>query len=430
VGVVNVLDAHWVAEQLAAHGRPLGLTEVHGAVLLDGRITHPQRPDSPRCRAWATYEVSDGSRAEVAPRIVYLKAFPGGSSEEEFHHLSPGQREGAVHLREAGLIAWPFPWDPAMPSLRLLCDRDVVAAHLPGDRLDRGDITRATGMSHRAVRYQPETSAVIEYRLGEAPEATTVYGKTYARRWGKELDHRQNELWRRGFPDSPLRVARPLGADEDLNVVWTLGVGGPSLLDSLPQIDVGRTAGAIADAVGALHGSGVPLRDRVTRQQCAAEADKKLRKISTVSPEHGRELARLCQPALDTARDEAPGPAVAAHGDLHADQILLSADGPVLLDLDSMVHAEPELDFAEMIVDVCMRNPPGNVVVSDFCTTLLESYSSHTTPLHGGALAFYANAEFVNRCYRRLRLPSPDWRNALGRDLQQHRCVSGTLRCV
>ena len=63
----DLADAAWVGDILSRHAESLGVTgEVAATRLVDVRLTNPHRPESWRCRGWATYVV----------------ALHGGSSEE------------------------------------------------------------------------------------------------------------------------------------------------------------------------------------------------------------------------------------------------------------------------------------------------------------------------------------------------------------
>ena len=69
------------------------------------------------------------------------------------------------------------------------------------------------------------------------------------------------------------------------------------------------------------------------------------------------------------------------HGDCHIDQMLITEDDLVLLDLDEMVAGDPALDLAELAVDLGMRVLP-SATKDSFLSVLRESYESA-----GGTLA-------------------------------------------
>jgi hypothetical protein len=99
----------------------------------------------------------------------------------------------------------------------------------------------------------------------------------------------------------------------------------------------------------------------------------------------------------------------------------------VLVDLDSMVRGAPEVDLAEFLVDVALRDLPDGVA-RDLGGALLSSYAAASgNPVDEALLGICADAEFLNRCYRHLRRHSPGWRDALAAELARHDDVVGLL---
>ena len=77
----NLADESWLADVVTAHARTLGVAGPVDAVrLLDARLTHPHRPESPLCRGWATCVVTP---RVGAPAELYVKGFPDGDTSEE-----------------------------------------------------------------------------------------------------------------------------------------------------------------------------------------------------------------------------------------------------------------------------------------------------------------------------------------------------------
>ena len=116
------------------------------------------------------------------------------------------------------------------------------------------------------------------------------------------------------------------------------------------------------------------------------------------------------------------------HGDFHLDQLVSSAEGPVLVDLDSMVHGPPEVDLAEFLVDLALRGLPGRRHAGGrpgaACRRTPPRRGPRSTP---PLLAVCADAEFVNRCYRHLRRHSPGWQSDLEAELARHADVTSLL---
>jgi streptomycin 6-kinase len=116
------------------------------------------------------------------------------------------------------------------------------------------------------------------------------------------------------------------------------------------------------------------------------------------------------------------------HGDFHLDQLVDSPRGPVLVDLDSMLRGAPEIDLAEFLVDLALRDLPAHVV-DDVGRSMLASYAQASgSDVDPALLAICADAEFVNRCYRKLRHHAPGWSAELEAELGRHEAVRALLK--
>jgi aminoglycoside phosphotransferase (APT) family kinase protein len=116
------------------------------------------------------------------------------------------------------------------------------------------------------------------------------------------------------------------------------------------------------------------------------------------------------------------------HGDFHLAQLVSSARGPVLVDLDSMMHGPPEVDLAEFLVELALRGLPESVT-QEVARGLLSSYSSASgIEIDAALLETCADIEFLNRCYRHLRRHSPGWQSALETALGRHAEMRSLLR--
>jgi len=115
------------------------------------------------------------------------------------------------------------------------------------------------------------------------------------------------------------------------------------------------------------------------------------------------------------------------HGDFHLDQLVSSGQGPVLVDLDSLLAGAPEVDLAEFLVDLALRGLP-RPVTREVAQGLLTSYTTASgSAIDVALLAVCADAEFLNRCYRHLRRHSPGWESALEAELGRHADVATLL---
>lgn len=397
----DLADPEWLAATVRRHHRQLGLPLPPERVdLLDVRIKHPHRSESPRCRGWAT--VRAPSRNEGGDEPVFLIR-----TEETGPPDTTGTPIPGLPLR-----AWRFPDDPGLPALKRFVDPLRVRALVPAD-LAAGRVVEDV----RVVRWQPGVSATVRCDLAGTAGRIAVYAKLLAQDGLLAVDAAQRLLHAQ-LPDG-LRVAEPLGVDPVHRILWTREVVGRPLLtgrggDPGPPLRAAEGAGRF---LAALHRSELDVPDRVVDPaEVAAEAAKKGRKILQVQPRHGEAVQRLTAIAAGLT-GAATFPRCPLHGDFHVDQMLLADHDLVILDLDEMVTGEPALDLAELAVDLRMRRLP-SATTELFLRTVAESYErAGGTPPSAAVLRGYAAAELLNRCYRHLRRPVPGWQAALGRDL-------------
>lgn len=402
VRATDLANPEWLAATLRRHHRQLGLPLPPVRVdLLDVRIKHPHRPESIRCRGWAT--VRAPTRGE------------GGHDEPVFLIRT----EGTGPLEATGtpipglpLRVWRFPDDPALPTLKLFVDPQRVRAVVPGD-LAAGHVVEDV----QVVRWQPGESATVRCDLVGTDGRSAVYAKLLAHDGLLAVDAAQRLLHAQ-LP-AGLGVAEPLGVDAVHRILWTREVVGRPLLTG-PGGAPGwllPAAGQVGRWLAALHRSGLALPDRVVDPaDIAAEAAKKGRKITQVQPRFGEVVQQLTALAA-YLHGTSPSPRHPLHGDFHLDQMLLSEHDLVILDLDEMVTGDPALDLAELAVDLGLRRLPSEVT-GRFLRSVAEAYEdAGGTPPAPAVLRGYAAAELLNRCYRHLRRPVPGWRQALGGDL-------------
>lgn len=392
---IDLADPVRVAAVVRRHHRALGLPEAPATVdLLDVRIRNPQLPDSPRCRGWATVRVPSPPGGAARDDVVLL--LRAGDDE---------QLSGGTALPGLPLRVWSFPHDPGLPALVPMTDPQRAEGLLPDGPAVLGHVAEV-----RVVRWQPGVSAALRCALVGAADHSAVYAKVLAHGSLLAVDDVQRRLHAQSSGD--LRVAEPLGVDPVRGILWSEEVVGWSLLDTLRAGDpalVDRTARQTGRCLAALHASAVvPQLRRVRSDDIAAEAAKKAGKIARAQPQHDHAVRRLGDVVAEglAVATDAPG---LLHGDCHVGQLLVTRDGPVLLDLDEMVAGDPAVDLAELAVDLVLRGLPAGTA-RRFLELVGSSYgSAGGVPPTAGVLRGYAAAELLNRCYRHLRRPVPGW---------------------
>lgn len=305
---------------------------------------------------------AEGAFGEPLPVLLARRLRPGTRTPQHPHRAGraellardPGTR--AIYLPDLDLLAWRFPDDPGLLALPELVDPARAAVHLPGAAWEGSHDCRIDPgrLDVEVVRYQPETSCTIRYDVKPAGTSApvTVFAKLLAGDTTPTLTAAHQRLWAYAATTPALRIAEPLGADPRLSVLWTRGVLGSSLGGALKHSRVASLAHDVALLLASLHASGVAVGSRVTVDGCVAEAEKKAAKLVVASPR--------TRAVVDTVTAE----------------MLDAPNGPVLVDLDSMVTGDPELDVAELSVDLAMGDLPA-ATVRKFSGALLAAYERH-----------------------------------------------------
>jgi hypothetical protein len=410
----HLADAVWATGVVTRHAGNLAILGAIAAVrLLDARLTHPHRPESPACRGWATYAVATTDRSSLQ---FYVKGFPNAAVAEAAWE----QDRRATWLRDEDVVVWRFPGDPRLTALPTLLDPQAVTGVLPAPV--REVLSNDLDVRTTVVRYQPEASATLRLDGGEDGSGT-VFAKNLAYGAVADLGALHRALWSHAGRSEHLQVAEPLAVDVERSVLWTRGVPGPPLTSAVPPSRLPEVAPSVGRLLAELHEAPVDVPQPLTVDDLLVEVRKKADKLSRAHPPIAGLLSEIVQASAARRDDVVTERERALHGDFHLDQLVASPNGPVLVDLDSMVTGAPEVDLAEFLVDLALRGLP-EPVVADVGRALLDSYVEVSgSDVDAALLAICADAEFVNRCYRKLRHHAPGWQAELERELARHDAV-------
>ena len=414
----NLADVAWMTDVLSRHGGTLGLPgDVAAVELLDARLTHPFRPASPRCRGWATYLVTSQG---ADPVRLYVKGFPAsGASQAVWQQDRVSRGAGrSVYLHELDLVVWRFPEDPRLPALPALVTPRLAARIMPPAVRDLLGSSPGDELRTTVVRYQPEVSATLRLEV-DRDGAPAVFAKHLADGAATAVASRHQALW--STPDRPpeLRIAEPLAADPARGVLWTRGVAGHPLAETVEPDQLPDATASVGALLAALHASSVHVTQDVVVDDLLAEARSKAAKLARAHPVVAA-TRRRCDAVHERVRT--------LHGDFHLAQLVSSSRGPVLVDLDSMMHGPPEVDLAEFLAELALRGLPEGVT-QEVARGLLSSYSRASgIEIDAALLETCADIEFLNRCYRHLRRHSPGWQSDLETALGRHAEMRSLLR--
>lgn len=414
-------DGAWVRDVVTQHAERLGLTgEVQDVRLVDVRLSNPHRPESKLCRGWATYVVELRAATSV---LLYLKGFADEAAWLRERASGPPGR--CTDLPGLELVVYRFPHDPRLPSLPALVDPSLEPELLPSAVADLLG-GRPVDVRSAVVRYQPETSATLRLEVGV--DGPTVFAKHLADGAIADIAARQEALWALRGHEPSLRVAEPLAADSARRVLWTRGVPGHPLTTAVTSDALPTAAGPVGALLAALHRSDVEPEDSVRVDGLVHEMGKKAAKLAVAHPDVAPMVTALAATAAARHENGVRERSRPLHGDFHLDQLVSSPDGPVLVDLDSMVRGSPELDLAEFLVDLALRRLPSTVAAA-VARELGSSYvAAGGSPVDAALLELCADAEFVNRCYRHLRRHTRGWQEELEAELSRHDEMQRLLR--
>ncbi len=305
--------------------------------------------DDPRCVIRIL-----GADPNVAVRRGDTKYRPGVDclAGYELHpqERGPAPVLGAVKVTRAGLEGFRIDHDPALPTLSAALDPALVAPRFAGLLPARspGSVAAAP------VRYKPGVRCVIRYEVGAADEPAVFYGKLLAGGCSAHLvllAELSDAL--AGIPDAPL-VAPALGHWPDLGLVLQAAV--------TPAVEVHQLATDVSipteQRLDALQGSGRALAGLhcltllSTPTRCFVDALGELvgleSTVARADPALAVRYAAVLS-MLERGDDCLPDAAVTCHGAFRTDQLLLSREHFVLIDLDTLCRSEPALDLGNLL---------------------------------------------------------------------------------
>ncbi|MEX1281255.1 MAG: phosphotransferase, partial [Acidimicrobiia bacterium] len=245
---------------------------------------------------------------------------------------------------------WVYPHDPALPGLAMWFDAGSRSSLLAGTGLGAPDVLRARS-------YRPGRRAVLELVFSDR----SVFVKAVRPKTVADLQARHRLL------SATLPVPRSLGWLPDHGVVVMDGMAGETLATAGIAPSVAGLE-ALLDAIPATEYRVTPLRNR------AAGHARRLRAILPGSADRVSEIeGRLA--AIE------PGPAVAAHGDLHAGQLIVR-DGVVagLIDVDTVGMGERLDDIATLIAHLHVSALAGRPDLARMAEQFLAGFEARVDP--------------------------------------------------
>lgn len=406
-------------------GRPVTLASV---TVIDSLYKTYVNPASwPKSTLSVCWRLGLAGGAESA--IFHAKAFLCGRSLAAWQALDKPDADAplppaVMHLPTLDMIVWRFPHDPTIRHLPEAVLPQRVRQHLPlGALLPSGVGVEQVQIEIEAVQYQPEKCCTTRYRLQwhdtRAPGAEqrlVIYGKTYSDDRGSSVHARQLHYWR----TAAFAICRPLGYDEAIQTVWSLGIEGLPLAGVIAHDNHQGLLGQVGRCLAAVHASElhqVCVVKEVMPAELLEDCIKKIGKLGRACPPCAAALAQLMAPVQRLAAQLAQGASVrhTLHGDFHIGQMLVCGDEVYVFDFDSFAAGDPEKDLAEFIVALLFQ-PFEPAFVQLMALALMDAYCAQARrQVRSDHLRWYALVEFVTRCWRFYRQQQSDWDAALQR---------------
>ena len=306
--------------------------------------------------------------------------------------LSPWSAPAGT-VADSGLVLYPFPIDPDLPTLGAALDPGLWC-RLPQPLRDEPtgyDVVHYPRHGACVVRYHLRPGvATGQERTGVPRLPRTLYGKVYPREGGRVVHSLHTRLYARlGRDLTGVRLPRPVAYAHRQRLLLSEPLPGLPLIAEIVKAtredgryavvhsDTLRTAlRASGEALAALHGldlDGVPAW---TANNELGRLQAELAVVARYWPEVARELrddiGRLTPPSRTQ-------PAVLCHGDFTPSQVLLVAGQPGILDLETLCHADPALDLGRFVSQLHLLtakvgDPSLAAIVSELSEVFVEAY--------------------------------------------------------
>jgi Ser/Thr protein kinase RdoA (MazF antagonist) len=283
-------------------------------------------------------------------RLAHARLYAGGRAERIW---SRGSTQALAETVEP---------DRAVRACAYVAGLGAVVQSYPLD-VELPALTRLRSLA--MVRYKPARKALLR--------DDSRYVKVYADDRGARAFAAGRALYAAGAP-----VVEPLGYRSRLRLLVHPAVGGQPLA-ALRGPAYDRAAGAAGQALARLHATPLqPLPQHTWRADLSAAAWA----VGTACPKLRRAGARLADRIADALADGS-SKAVTSHGDFYDDQLLVSDQGVLVLDLDRAVTTDPVLDLGTFLAHLRTGREDGRA---------REEFLSHYGRLPSGRLLAVAEA--------------------------------------
>lgn len=242
---------------------------------------------------------------------------------------------------------WFYPVDPYLTTLAAASDPRAVRRLLAPRYSAKSPPAR---IRVERVRYVPELSAALRYRIVDKPGGPerVVYGKLYRGDRGREL-HETTESLRALSRDHHdlLSVVEPLGYDDELALHLEHEAPGTPVEGDRTDPVFLRAAVAAAEALAVMHGSGLSSRRQLLLEPEIDRLHDVTHQMSLVHPDAGGLLRDLVVQLRSRLSRVPAEEVVFTHGDMKYDQFLVAGEQFTLVDFEEVGRAETSWDLGK-----------------------------------------------------------------------------------
>lgn len=334
-----------------------------GWMLTDCEIQHPRYKTylNPKSRdksylALAYYLKGVNKQTKKSDdRILYVKAYLGSRSQIEYvkacSEVQPAFQGAVLHIDKYGMVAWYFPFDPALPWLPKLLEPNYLQKYFSEFLFiePKSPPRVIKDITVNIVNYRPEIRCTYRYEIQNLNRnSKTLYGKTYADDKGAEIQRRIMALYQRAEINSDSFVmARPLGYDATLHTVWLEGVEGKPLIDCVDEGNLDKLMVRLAGHLVDFHSVAMTGLAFISEAELLAEIAKKSAKLQKAFPSFSERIENILSGLSQQLQYLPLLPDSLVHGDFHIEQLLLLDDNRMaLFDFDELALGNRLMDVA------------------------------------------------------------------------------------
>lgn len=319
------------------------------------------------------------------PHILFAQYSPDGL-DRPVH--SPNR---AVWNEDFRLLLWPFPIDPELDHLGLLCNSEEfhqtydaelenvgfshvimgTPAEVLGYRLGRRCVARVRWRDRLGRRPAPFPKNDIVIKMGRRRQTLALWT-----RW-RQLEH---EGFSHNSSDG-IGMPKSLFLHSDTGALFQEYNREVSVHDQIGCDDFAFHCGKAALALSKLHGSRVPGLANYS----AADELGHLQWLTTITaqtfPAVAISVANKLRRLIETVATDDPGEYTTAHRDFYDKQVLSGESKTVLLDCDTLAMSDPALDYGNFIAHLHLRahqHEEHAASILDGAAQFKESYREHS----------------------------------------------------